>query len=119
MSQNSPRPKKSRLGKSDVKSMPIIFFNIKGIVHKEFILAGQPVNSEYYCDVLRRLHENVQSFRPELWRQKNCLLQHDNAPSHTSFSTREFLTRNNMTAIPYPPYFSLSPTEDKTERPPF
>jgi hypothetical protein len=26
------------------------FLDIKGIVHKEFILAGQPVNSEYYCD---------------------------------------------------------------------
>jgi hypothetical protein len=28
------------------------FFDIKGIVYKEFILAGQTVNSAYYCDVL-------------------------------------------------------------------
>jgi hypothetical protein len=28
--------------------------------------------------------------RPKLWRQKNWLLQHNNAPSHTSFFTREF-----------------------------
>jgi hypothetical protein len=32
--------------------MFIIFFHIKGIVHKEFILEGQTVNSAYYCDVL-------------------------------------------------------------------
>jgi hypothetical protein len=39
--------------KSKVKSMLILFFDIKGIVHKEFILAGQTINSAYYCDVLR------------------------------------------------------------------
>jgi hypothetical protein len=27
--------------------------------------------------------------------------------SHTSFFTREFLSKNNMTAVPHPPYFSL------------
>jgi hypothetical protein len=46
------RPRKARHLKSKVKSMLIIFFNIKGIVHKEFVLAGQTVNSPYYCDVL-------------------------------------------------------------------
>jgi hypothetical protein len=43
-SPNSSREKSSWL---------IIFFDIKGIVHKEFILAGQTVNSTYYCDILR------------------------------------------------------------------
>jgi hypothetical protein len=36
--------------KSKVKRMPIVFFDIKGIVHKEFVLAGQTFNSTYYCD---------------------------------------------------------------------
>jgi hypothetical protein len=31
---------------------PIIFFDIEGIVHKELVLAGQTVNSAYYCGVL-------------------------------------------------------------------
>jgi hypothetical protein len=31
------------------KSMLIIFFDIKDIVHKDFALAGQTVNSAYYC----------------------------------------------------------------------
>jgi hypothetical protein len=34
-------------------------FDIKGILHKEFVLAGQTVNSTYYYDDLWRLHENV------------------------------------------------------------
>jgi hypothetical protein len=42
---NSPNLRKAR---SKVKSMLIIFIKIKGIVHKEFILAGQTVNSAHY-----------------------------------------------------------------------
>jgi hypothetical protein len=76
--------------------MLIIFFDIKGIVHKEFVLAGQIVNSSYYRDVLQRLCENVLRLCPELWRQKNWLLHHDNTPFHTSFFTREFLAKNNI-----------------------
>jgi hypothetical protein len=38
--------------KSEVKSMFIILFDIKGILHKELIFAGQIVNSAYYCGVL-------------------------------------------------------------------
>jgi hypothetical protein len=34
-------------------------------------------------------------------------LHHYNVPSHTSFFTREFLAKNNMTVVPHPPYFSL------------
>jgi hypothetical protein len=29
------------------------------IVHEEFVLAGQTVNSAYHCGVLRRLRENL------------------------------------------------------------
>jgi hypothetical protein len=41
---NSPKPKKARKAKVKVKSMLIIFFDIKGIVHKTFVLAGQTVS---------------------------------------------------------------------------
>jgi hypothetical protein len=92
--------------------MLIIFFDIKGIFHKEFALAGQTVNY-YYCDVLRLLLENVRRLRPELWQQKNWLLHYDNALSNTSFSTREFLTKNNTTVVPHLLYFSVFPTKIK------
>jgi hypothetical protein len=58
-SPNSPRPKKARHVKSKVKSMFIIFFDIRGIVHKEFVLAGQIVNPTYSCHALRRMRQNV------------------------------------------------------------
>jgi histone-lysine N-methyltransferase SETMAR len=84
--------------------MLIIFFDIKMIVHKEFVLAGQTVNSGYYCDVLRRLLENMRRLRPELWQQKNWLLHHDNTPSHVSFFTRGFFTKNKITFVLHPTY---------------
>jgi hypothetical protein len=63
-SSNSPRPKRARQVKSKVKSMIIIFFYIKGVTHKEFVLADRTVNSAYYCDALRPLRETVWRLRP-------------------------------------------------------
>jgi hypothetical protein len=51
-SPNSPRTRKARQVKSKVESMPIMFLHIKETVCKEFVLAGQTVNSAYYSDVL-------------------------------------------------------------------
>jgi hypothetical protein len=86
-------PYSLRLVKSKNKSMLIIFFDFKGIVHKEFVLAGQTVNSAYHCNVLWGLRENVRRLCPELWQQKKWLMHHDNTPSHTSNFSRELLTK--------------------------
>jgi hypothetical protein len=51
----------------------------------------------------------VQRLRPELWRQKNWLLHDDNTAPRISFLTREILTRNYMTFVPHPRYFSPFP----------
>jgi hypothetical protein len=84
--------------------MLIIFFDICGIVHKEFVPPGQTVNGKVYYEVLRRLRENVRCKQPEMWKYGNWLLHHDNEPAHTSFVVREFLTKNNMTTVPHPTY---------------
>jgi hypothetical protein len=81
--------------KSKDKSMLIIFFNFKGIVHKEYVLADTTANFAYCCNVLRRLRENVLRLRLEIWRQKYWLLHH-NAPSHTFFFTSEFSTKKHI-----------------------
>jgi hypothetical protein len=54
-SPNLPRTerkkkKKPCLMKSKVKGILVTFFDIKGIDRKEFVLAGQAVNSAYCCD---------------------------------------------------------------------
>ena len=58
-SPGSPRPKKARQSRSATKSMLIVFFNIRGIVHHEFAPEGQTVNAELYCSVLRCLLEDI------------------------------------------------------------
>ena len=104
--------KKTRQVCSNIKSMLIIFFDIRGIVHKEFIPPGQTVNGNFYCKVLRQLRGNVRRKQPEMWENRDWLLHHDNAPAHTSLVVREFLTKNNMTTVPYPAYSpNLSPCD--------
>ena len=48
-SPSSPRPTKSRLQKSKVKTMLIAFFDNDGIIHKEFVPPGQTVNAVFYA----------------------------------------------------------------------
>jgi hypothetical protein len=85
--------------KSNMKSMIITFFD-KGIVHKEYVPKGQTVNSGFYCDVLRRMRENLRRHRPILWREQNCLLHHDKARSHTSILAQHFLAKNKILSPP-------------------
>ena len=81
-SPGSPRPKKARQSRSATKSMLIVFFDIRVIVHHDFVPEDQTVNAEFYCNDLRRLREDIRRKRLELWCTGNWLLHDDNAPSH-------------------------------------
>lgn len=97
---SEPKPKKSRLEKSKVKSMLICFYDSKGIVHKEFVPPGQTVNAPFYLSVLKRLVHRIRRIRPEYhWR-----LLHDNAPSHRSTLVTDFLTKNHILTVNHSPY---------------
>jgi len=92
--------------------MLIVFFDVRGIVHQEFIPPGQTVNQEFYLDVLRRLRENVRRKRPELWRSGEWFLHQDNAPAHTALSVTRYLASLGWTVIRHPPYsLDLAPCD--------
>lgn len=77
-SSASPRPKKARISKSKVKTMLIVFFDISGLVHHEFVPHGTTVNAKFYVKVLKRLKRRIHRTRPDIggdWK-----LHHDNAP---------------------------------------
>jgi len=84
--------------------MLLTFFNIRGIVHYEFVPTGQTVNQVYYLEVLERLHEKVRWKRPELFAINSWILHHDNAPAYTALSLREFLATKQMTVLEHPAY---------------
>jgi len=70
-SPNSLRLKKAHQVCSNVKSMLIVFFDIQGIVHKEFIPPGQTINGKFYCEVLKRLREAIRRKRPDKWKKNS------------------------------------------------
>jgi hypothetical protein len=59
------KKKKGETGEEQSQEHDIIFFDIKEIVHKEFVLAGQTDNYTYYCGVLQWMREHVQRLHPE------------------------------------------------------
>jgi len=99
-SSSSPRPKKARQVKSNIKTMLIVFFDIDGLVHHEFIPTGQTVNKEFYKTVLQHLRDAVRRHRPEKWRSGNWILHRDNAPAHRAVTTNEFLAKHNIPLLP-------------------
>ena len=100
----SPRPKKARQVRSNVKTMLIVSLDFRGIVHREYVPPGQTVNQQFYLVVLRRLRENVRRKPPELWRSGDWFLHHDNAPTHTAVSVTRYLASLGWTFVPQPSY---------------
>jgi len=68
--------------------MLVCFFDSMGIVHKEWVSAGQTANQYYYKDILERLRKRVMRVRPNI--ATNWTLHHDNAPAHAAFSVAQF-----------------------------
>jgi transposase len=101
---SSPRPKKARQSRSNVKVMLIVFFYWKGIVRHEFVPRGETVNKEFYLKVMKRLREAVRRKRPEAWTNKTWMLHHDNAPPDASLLIREFLAKQETIVVPQPLY---------------
>ena len=104
-SYKSPRPVKARKSKSKVKMMLIVFFDIQGIVHFEFLPQGQTVNQTVYKEILPRLVRSVRDKRRSLWEAYTWTLHHDNAPAHTALNIRQFLAERNIATLEHPPYF--------------
>ncbi|UYV64514.1 hypothetical protein LAZ67_3001065 [Cordylochernes scorpioides] len=101
---HEPRPERARQVRSNVKVLLTVFFDCRGMVHHEFLPQGRRVNKEYYLQVMRNLREAIRQKRPDLWKNKNWLLHHDNATAHTSLLVRDFLAKNNTLMMPQPPY---------------
>lgn len=101
---SSPRPKKARMSKSRVKTMLIVFFDHRGIVHHEFVPEGTTVNQHFYKEVLGRLISRVRRVRRDLWEANNWMLHHDNAPAHSAISVKQFLAEKQVAVLEHPPY---------------
>ena len=82
----------------------VAFFNKKGIIHKEFVPAGQTINAAFYQAVLNRMLQRVLWVRPELHRTGKWTLLHDDAPAHSVIRVRQFLPQKMIAVFNHPPY---------------
>jgi len=79
----------------------LTFFDIRGIVHYEFVPTGQPTKFtiwKYWKGCVKKT-ETTRSFANNSW-----ILHHDNAPAHMALCVREFLATKQITVLEYPAY---------------
>jgi hypothetical protein len=84
-------------------------FDREGIVHKEYVPPGQMMKEKFYCDVLRRLRENIRRKHSDKWRNNSWALNHDNALAHTLLVAQQFLASMNISHPPTLPTHQTSP----------
>jgi len=99
------------MSKSQIKTLTVTFFDIKGVVHYQFIPQGQTINQVYFVEILKRLLETVRRERPELW-PTDWILHHNDAPAHKALSVKQFLAQKSITEMEHPPCSSdLAPND--------
>ncbi|GFO19360.1 transposase [Plakobranchus ocellatus] len=100
--KTSPSPRKFKAVASARKVLFTIFWDMEGLVHVEFLEQGLTVNSERYISTFRALKLRFRRVR----RDKDSILQHDNARPHTSRQTQDALSQLELTTLPHPAYFN-------------
>lgn len=104
-------PTKLRSEWSTKKRMALFFWDIEGLVLLKWVPEGGRANTQFYCEALRELRENIrENRRGKLTR--GVLLQHDNASCHTSAVTTATLRELGFEVVPHPPYSpDLAPSD--------
>jgi hypothetical protein len=72
-----------RISESKIRTMLISFFDIRSIIHFEFVPEWTTVNQRLYV-VLKRLIDAMRHKRGELWRDRSLIPHEDNAPPRIS-----------------------------------
>lgn len=65
-SPSSHRQKKMYHVKNNVKSMLICFFDIDGIIDKEFVSLGATVSAKFYCDIVIYVNRSLKKRQMEM-----------------------------------------------------
>lgn len=76
------------------------FFNVKDIVHSEFLPHNQTIDQQVYKEILHCLLCSGHEKRQELWQDKPWLLHHISAPAfNTPWASSS--SWNNLSSSPY------------------
>lgn len=99
--QGEPNPTKVVRARSTSKQMVACFFGKTGHVLTVPLEQRRTVNSEWYTTIcLPKVFGEIRKTN----RRRRIMLHHDNASSHTSARTSDFLSAQNVDLMSHPPY---------------
>ncbi len=109
--KGSVRPRKAMRSRVTKKTMLILFFDTKGVVHMDFLPQGDTVTGEYWVHVLGNLKESICRKRPVMWKggfdghtDRDFILHMDNATVHVGVDALAFYGENNFDLLAHLPY---------------
>ncbi|GFS66023.1 histone-lysine N-methyltransferase SETMAR [Trichonephila clavipes] len=100
---SSPPPKKFRAMKSAGNVLLTVLFDVQGPLLVEYLKHRKSINSDVYCETLRRLRRSIKNKRLGLFTEGVVLL-HDNARPHVSRVTQMELDKFKWETLDHPPY---------------
>ena len=102
-----PHDQKYSVGPNQELKQCCGLFNIRGIVHYEFVPTGQSTKCtiwKYWKGCVKRRK------RPEIFAINSCILHPDSPPAHTALSVRGFLATKQITVGTPCPFTGSSPS---------
>ncbi|GFU53119.1 histone-lysine N-methyltransferase SETMAR [Trichonephila clavipes] len=99
---SSPPSKKFRAVKSAGKVLFTVFFDVQGPLLVEFLEHRKSINSDGYCETLRRLRRSINKRPGRL--TEGVVLFHDNARPNVSRVTQMELEKFKGETLEHPPY---------------
>lgn len=85
--------KKLHFLKSQVKILLVWFYDLEGIIHREFIPEGETVTGKYYLDAMQHLWWRINRSRPEYQDSGSWYLLHNNSPPQKATVAAELLAK--------------------------
>jgi ribosomal protein L14 len=76
--------------------MMIVFSDIRGIVHVNWVPEGKTVNQVHYKEVLTTVLERMR--RHKMWKNGSWVVHQDNAPAQNTLSVKAFFMKHKITA---------------------
>ncbi len=107
LKKSEPDLKTPRRLRSNIKSMLILFFDRRRIIHHEFFKPtpeARGINGERYLAILKRLRACILCVRPEMFEEDSWVLHQDNASSHNCTLVSEWLARNRTIVMRHCPW---------------
>ncbi|WP_370716210.1 hypothetical protein [Sphingomonas sp. IW22] len=95
------------------KVMLCVWWNFEGPIHWELVPDGRAIDATLYAEQLKRVHDVMSKRYPALVNRGRVLLQHDNAPAHTSRKVQQKLQElSGFEVLPHPAYSpDLAPSD--------